>query len=66
MPGDGANVGEANPAAKLTWMEVREIRSRYALGRTSQKRLADLYGVCQSLISRIVNGERWVDGGGDQ
>lgn len=49
---------------KLTWDEVREIRSRYGdgmKGRT-QKDVADEYGVTQCTISAILRGATWREG----
>ncbi len=45
---------EAN-GVKLTWKQVSEIR----LSKESQRRLAELFGVNQSTISRIKRGLRW-------
>lgn len=49
--------GEANPCAKLTMAQVREIRARYKGPRRgiTQQRLAKEYGVDQGTISSIVN-----------
>ncbi len=43
---------------KLSNAEVEEIRSIYAGGQVLQQTLADLYGVWDSQISRIVNHKR--------
>jgi len=45
--------------SKLSEETVREIRRRYALGTTSQYKLAKEYGVTQSNVSRLVNVTRW-------
>ena len=50
--------GEKHPKAKLTEANVLEIRRRWAQG-DRQVRMAAEYGVNQSQISRIVNGEHW-------
>ena len=50
--------GEELRWSKLTDNDVYEIRRLYKEGYT-QKRLADIYGVCFQQISRIVNRERW-------
>jgi len=52
------NSGERNGRSKLTSTQVREIRKLAALGNTHQK-LADIYGVKQQAISKIVSGKRW-------
>ena len=50
-------VGENHPSAKLTDIQVIEIRERYAQGEF-QRDLAIEYGVAQSNISQIVNRKR--------
>lgn len=50
--------GERNPAARLTEVNVRAIRCRYAAGE-KQVRLAAEFAVTQSLISQIVRGLAW-------
>ncbi|HEU4986833.1 MAG TPA: HNH endonuclease [Rhizobiaceae bacterium] len=52
--------GEANGAAKLTIDQVRQIRERLARGST-QRRLAERFGVSQSAISKIARGASWYD-----
>ena len=49
---------EANPNSKLTTPAVREIRTAWSQRKTSQRALADRYGVSPSLISKVVH--RWV------
>ena len=51
--------GEANGEAKLTEVEVIEIRERYAAGGIYQKQLAAEYGVDRSRISYIVLRKNW-------
>ena len=51
--------GEQHPLARLTAIQVQDIRSRYAAGGVSQRALASMFGVGQMQISRIVRGERW-------
>jgi len=51
--------GEKVSGAKLTEIQVREIRQRYAAGGVSQQRLADEYGVNNSLICTIISRRRW-------
>ncbi len=50
--------GEQNPAAKLTWETVREIRQRLAGGEAGIT-LAHEYSVCVSSISNIWTGKTW-------
>lgn len=50
--------GEANPSAKLTESNVREIRARLAAGETGLS-LAAQYGVTSSVISSIKNRRSW-------
>lgn len=45
--------GAQMPNAKLTQLQVEEIRFKYALG-ISQQKLADEYGTSQQLISRCI------------
>jgi hypothetical protein len=55
---DGDQAGEANPRAKFTDAQIREIRSHpkeYGVG----VRLAKQYGVCPQTINLILNGRRW-------
>ena len=56
---DRSAFGERNAHAKLTSDDVAEIRSAYAAGRQDQCELAERFGVCQQLISRIISGQRW-------
>lgn len=48
--------GEINPAAKLTAIQVQEIRE----AQGAQKDIADNYGVSKSLIWAIKNGKVWL------
>lgn len=52
--------GENGSTAKLSEAHARDIIARYRAGGITQQSLADEYGVKQSLISRLVNGNRWV------
>lgn len=47
--------GQKNSNAKLTWDDVRAIRS---MGGTNQS-VADYYGVGKSIIGHIRNGDNW-------
>jgi len=51
--------GEEHGNHKLTAFQVDEIRNRYALGGTSQRKLAKEYGTCKSTIGYIVRREYW-------
>jgi hypothetical protein len=57
--------GERHGQAKLTWAAVKDIRSRYAAGksgtgpRVTQDDLALAYGVSRSRISYLVTGRAW-------
>lgn len=50
--------GEKNPAAKLTWPQVEEIRRRSVWGET-RAQLAREFGVTKSMISKIRSGDNW-------
>lgn len=62
--------GELNSQAKLTWSQVREIRSRYRPSRGgggpgagrkegSSRALAEEYGVSHGVILKIIHNEKW-------
>lgn len=51
--------GEEHPAAKLTDKAVREIREAYAPGKVGQRWLAEMYGVSQQMIARVLAGTAW-------
>lgn len=51
--------GEENTNAKLTWEQVRKIRTRYAKGTHTQEQLALVFGVDRSTISNIVRNRIW-------
>lgn len=59
----GVMRGEAHPGSKLTWEKVRTIRSRYAAGGISLKRLAQEYGCSIRNIGLIVHDKAWREGG---
>lgn len=54
--GDTRNFGVANGFAKLTDEQVAEVR-RLRRGGMVQQRIADLFGIGQTHVSRIVRGE---------
>ncbi len=45
-------------AKKLTWVQVVELRRRYAEGER-QASLAKAFGVAQSMVSRVIRLRRW-------
>jgi predicted XRE-type DNA-binding protein len=50
---------DSHLCTKLAAKSVLEIRKRYAAGSVSQDRLAQIFGVSQSHIGRIVRKEEW-------
>jgi group I intron endonuclease len=53
------NTGESHPQAKLSAVEVQEIRRRYAYTSASQYDLADEYDIAQRTVSQIVTRDIW-------
>jgi len=51
--------GELHPRVKLTEKQVRAIRKMLASGRFTQQELADMHGVKQAAISKIVLRRTW-------
>jgi hypothetical protein len=51
--------GEKNPRAKLTAVDVLQIRRRYTNSSVTLKQLAEEYGVHFDTISKAVNGVTW-------
>lgn len=52
-------LSEASPTAKLTRESVKQIRNIYASGTSSQMEIAELFGVNQSQVSRVISRETW-------
>jgi hypothetical protein len=52
--------GELNGMAKLSTVDIIDIRRIYAQGGISQSKLAKMYNTQQSNISRVVNNKRWM------
>lgn len=52
-------VGEDNPASKLTWEKVNEIREKYKTGNYSFKKLAKLYNVSAYTIESVLKFRTW-------
>lgn len=51
--------GEEHFRSKLTEIQVKEIRERYANGGTSHKKLGDEYGITKQGISEILHFKCW-------
>ena len=51
--------GIDSPSHKLTEEDVLMIRSKYALGKNTQRDLANEFNINQRTVGRIINGERW-------
>lgn len=51
--------GEQNHNAKLTRIQVDEIRSIYAQGDYSQRRLAEVFGISNGNIAAILQHKTW-------
>ena len=51
--------GENNSNARLTEVQVREIRRLYATGDVLQREIGTMYGISKSQVHRIVHGKRW-------
>jgi len=56
--GRGAK-GERQGSAKLTEAQVVNIRRLYAVGESSQRALAQQFGISKTEIARIVCGKKW-------
>jgi DNA invertase Pin-like site-specific DNA recombinase len=50
--------GERNPAAKLSWDKVREIRRRAANGESGAS-LARAFGVSETATYRVIGNSTW-------
>lgn len=55
----GKHRGERSPAAKLTDVQVIDIRQHYSVGNTSYRKLAAIYKVSTSTIQRIIEKRSW-------
>lgn len=51
--------GEQTHSARLNEANIIKIREMYSTGTYTQKQIADIFGVCGSHVSRIVNGKKW-------
>lgn len=63
-PRTDSQAGDKNPMAKLTWEQVREIRTSYKRGEGSQAAIAKVYGVKQGLIWQIIHHKIWKEPSG--
>lgn len=52
--------GENHGNAKLTWEQVDKMRELWQLKQHSQFQLADMYGITQQVVSKVVNYKAWV------
>lgn len=57
--GRQAKLGEKNPAAKLTWAKVDDIRMKYSTGNYTELELGLENGITLKAISLIVLNKRW-------
>lgn len=51
--------GEDHGMAKLTWVQIGEIRKLHATNKYSQRKLAKIFNITQVNIWRIVNNKIW-------
>lgn len=51
--------GENSTKAKLTWVQVAEIREAYSGGGVTQRQLAKQYGITQQTVCKVVTEETW-------
>jgi len=52
-------VGESCPSSKLTTTQVLEIRRLYSLGNLTQRKIGNMFGVTDVLVSAIVRRKIW-------
>jgi hypothetical protein len=48
-----------SPNAKMTPDTIREMRALYAVGNISHSGLVKKFGVCESVVARILNRQAW-------
>jgi len=51
--------GEQNGRAKLTTVQIIQLRELYASGNYTQRQLADLFKVVRSTVHKIVSAQKW-------
>jgi hypothetical protein len=56
---DRTTKGAEHPHAKLTEKIVKEIKSKHATGKYSQRALGREYGVSHTAIQDILKGKQW-------
>jgi hypothetical protein len=54
--------GEHSSSAKLTWLDVNNIRDLYRSTHITQKEISNMYNVSRSLICEILSKKRWQSG----
>jgi len=54
-----SQIGQNNPRAKLTEVEVLQIRELYSIKKYNQAQLSKMFGVSSQQICRIVNKQTW-------
>lgn len=52
--------GEKHGSHKLTETQVRQIRAEYAIGDTSERKLAKAHAVTRGAIRRVLDGTSWL------
>ncbi len=52
--------GDKNPASKLTWEIVDDIREIYKSGESSIRKLAKRYGVSNMTIENVIKNRTWI------
>lgn len=45
--------------AKLTWIQIRQIRNLYSVRAFTQKMLTEIFGVSLSTIQKTIHNKRW-------
>lgn len=45
--------------SKLSKQDVLDIRMEYATGQTTQRALAEFFGISKSTVGELVRGEIW-------
>lgn len=55
------SIGEKHGCAKLTWIQVKEIRRLWNTNKYTQQKLADRFNIANSIINRIISNKIWID-----
>ena len=53
--------GDKNPIAKLTWSDVREIRSKYVPHKYTISTLAKEYDISRTTICKVIHNKAWIE-----